>query len=115
MCQACSSCRSVQYHQLGQAVDGARLADVKQLGEQLPYRFRQAESQMPFIETVQGAKSPVEISAEILRALRERAEATLGGELVGAVITVPAYFDDAQRQATRMRPAGRPQCAAPAQ
>ncbi|CAD2263280.1 Fe-S protein assembly chaperone HscA [Pseudomonas stutzeri] len=80
---------------------GRGLADVKQLGEQLPYRFRQAESQMPFIETVQGAKSPVEISAEILRALRERAEATLGGELVGAVITVPAYFDDAQRQATK--------------
>lgn len=80
---------------------GRGLADVKQLGEQLPYRFRQAESQMPFIETVQGAKSPVEISAEILRALRGRAEATLGGELVGAVITVPAYFDDAQRQATK--------------
>ncbi|RFF62259.1 Fe-S protein assembly chaperone HscA [Stutzerimonas stutzeri] len=80
---------------------GRGLAGVKQLGEQLPYRFRQAESQMPFIETVQGAKSPVEISAEILRALRERAEATLGGELVGAVITVPAYFDDAQRQATK--------------
>ncbi len=80
---------------------GRGLADVKQLGEKLPYRFRKAESQMPFIETVQGAKSPVEISAEILRALRERAEATLGGELVGAVITVPAYFDDAQRQATK--------------
>ncbi|WP_312143412.1 MULTISPECIES: Fe-S protein assembly chaperone HscA [Stutzerimonas stutzeri subgroup] len=80
---------------------GRGLADVKQLGEQLPYRFRQAESQMPFIETVQGAKSPVEVSAEILRALRQRAEATLGGELVGAVITVPAYFDDAQRQATK--------------
>ncbi|MGE6689525.1 Fe-S protein assembly chaperone HscA [Stutzerimonas stutzeri] len=80
---------------------GRGLADVKQLGEQLPYRFRQAESQMPFIETVQGAKSPVEISAEILRALRQRAEASLGGELVGAVITVPAYFDDAQRQATK--------------
>jgi len=56
---------------------------------------------MPFIETVQGPKSPVEISAEILRTLRERAEAVLGGELVGAVITVPAYFDDAQRQATK--------------
>ncbi len=80
---------------------GRGLADVKQLGDQLPYRFRQAESQMPFIETVQGAKSPVEVSAEILRALRQRAEATLGGELVGAVITVPAYFDDAQRQATK--------------
>lgn len=80
---------------------GRGLADVKQLGEQLPYRFSEGESRMPFIETVQGAKSPVEVSAEILKALRLRAEATLGGELVGAVITVPAYFDDAQRQATK--------------
>lgn len=80
---------------------GRGIGDVKQLGGQLPYRFSEGESQMPFIETVQGAKSPVEISAEILRVLRERAEATLGGELVGAVITVPAYFDDAQRQATK--------------
>ncbi|MCP5853965.1 Hsp70 family protein, partial [Klebsiella pneumoniae] len=54
-----------------------------------------------FIDTVQGPKSPVEVSADILKVLRERAEATLGGELVGAVITVPAYFDDAQRQATK--------------
>jgi molecular chaperone HscA len=80
---------------------GRGLADVKQLGEQLPYRFTEGESHMPFIETVQGAKSPVEVSAEILKVLRLRAEATLGGELVGAVITVPAYFDDAQRQATK--------------
>ena len=80
---------------------GRGLADVKQLGQQLPYRFVGGDSQMPFIETVQGAKSPVEVSADILRTLRERAEATLGGELVGAVITVPAYFDDAQRQATK--------------
>lgn len=80
---------------------GRGLADVKQLGEQLPYRFREGESQMPFIETVQGARSPVEVSAEILRTLRQRAEVSLGGELVGAVITVPAYFDDAQRQATK--------------
>jgi molecular chaperone HscA len=80
---------------------GRGIGDVKQLGGQLPYRFSEGESQMPFIETVQGAKSPVEISAEILRSLRERAEAVLGGELVGAVITVPAYFDDAQRQATK--------------
>src|SRR5690606_24743883 len=49
----------------------------------------------------QGPKSPVEVSAEILRTLRQRAEETLGGDLVGAVITVPAYFDDAQRQATK--------------
>ncbi|HBP1177248.1 Fe-S protein assembly chaperone HscA [Pseudomonas aeruginosa] len=80
---------------------GRGLEDVKQLGEQLPYRFRQGESHMPFIETVQGLKSPVEVSADILRELRQRAETILGGELVGAVITVPAYFDDAQRQATK--------------
>ncbi|MEI8760445.1 Fe-S protein assembly chaperone HscA [Pseudomonas aeruginosa] len=80
---------------------GRGLEDVKQLGEQLPYRFRQGESHMPFIETVQGLKSPVDVSADILRELRQRAETTLGGELVGAVITVPAYFDDAQRQATK--------------
>src|SRR3989344_3576711 len=80
---------------------GRGLADVKQLGEQLPYRFVGGESHMPFIETVQGPKSPVEVSADILRVLRQRAEATLGGELVGAVITVPAYFDDSQRQATK--------------
>ncbi|RAS32746.1 MULTISPECIES: Fe-S protein assembly chaperone HscA [unclassified Pseudomonas] len=80
---------------------GRGLADVKQLGEQLPYRFIGGESHMPFIDTIQGPKSPVEVSADILKVLRERAEATLGGELVGAVITVPAYFDDAQRQATK--------------
>ncbi|EKT4523307.1 Fe-S protein assembly chaperone HscA [Pseudomonas putida] len=80
---------------------GRGLADVKQLGEQLPYRFVGGESHMPFIDTVQGAKSPVEVSADILKVLRQRAEQTLGGELVGAVITVPAYFDDAQRQATK--------------
>ncbi|MCE1116091.1 MULTISPECIES: Fe-S protein assembly chaperone HscA [Pseudomonas] len=80
---------------------GRGLADVKQLGEQLPYRFVGGESHMPFIDTVQGPKSPVEVSADILKVLRSRAEETLGGELVGAVITVPAYFDDAQRQATK--------------
>jgi len=80
---------------------GRGLSDVKQLGEQLPYRFVGGESHMPFIDTVQGPKSPVEVSAEILKVLRESAEKTLGGELVGAVITVPAYFDDAQRQATK--------------
>lgn len=80
---------------------GRGIADVKQLGEQLPYRFVAGESEMPFIDTAAGRKSPVEVSADILRVLRERVEATLGGELVGAVITVPAYFDDAQRQATK--------------
>ena len=80
---------------------GRGRADVRQLGEQLPYRFVDGESHMPFIDTVQGPKSPVEVSADILKSLRQRAEETLGGELVGAVITVPAYFDDAQRQATK--------------
>jgi molecular chaperone HscA len=80
---------------------GRGLSDVKQLGEQLPYRFVDGESHMPFIDTIQGPKSPVQVSAEILKVLRQRAEESLGGELVGAVITVPAYFDDAQRQATK--------------
>lgn len=66
----------------------------------LPYHFVDAPG-MVQIKTVAGVKSPVEVSAEILKLLRTRAEAALGGELVGAVITVPAYFDDAQRQATK--------------
>ncbi len=53
------------------------------------------------VETRAGVRTPVEVSAEILRALRVRAEQSLGGEITGAVITVPAYFDDAQRQATK--------------
>ena len=68
--------------------------------ESMPYDFLD-EGGMVKIKTVQGVKSPVEVSAEILKALRERAEASLGGEITGAVITVPAYFDDAQRQATK--------------
>ncbi len=65
-----------------------------------PYEFVDAPG-MVQIRTVDGVKSPVEVSAEILATLRQRAEDTLGDELVGAVITVPAYFDDAQRQATK--------------
>ena len=68
--------------------------------ESLPYLFEEAPG-MVRLQTVAGVKSPVEVSADILRALRHRAEAALGGMLVGAVITVPAYFDDAQRQATK--------------
>lgn len=72
---------------------------------QLPYQFIEStdasQTAMLQIETRAGAKSPVEISAEILKVLKSRAETALGGELVGAVITVPAYFDDAQRQATK--------------
>ena len=68
--------------------------------ETLPYDFVDAEG-MVKLRTIAGIKSPVEISAEILKTVRNRAEASLGGELTGAVITVPAYFDDAQRQATK--------------
>lgn len=77
---------------------GRGFADVQSLN--LPYRVKDSGS-MVEIDTDHGVKSPVEVSADILRALRKRAESTLGGELVGAVITVPAYFDDAQRQATK--------------
>ncbi len=66
----------------------------------LPYRFSETPG-MVRLETAAGARTPVEISADILKALRSRAERALGGELVGAVITVPAYFDDTQRQATK--------------
>lgn len=92
---------------------GRGLADVGDTSR-LPYRFVEAPSTssgkdastssghgMVQLRTVVGVKSPVEVSAEILKVLRVRAEASLGGELVGAVITVPAYFDDAQRQATK--------------
>ncbi|CAM2144642.1 iron-sulfur cluster biosynthesis chaperone HscA [Pararobbsia alpina] len=65
-----------------------------------PYDFIDAPG-MVQISTIDGVKSPVEVSAEILATLRQRAEDTLGDDLVGAVITVPAYFDDAQRQATK--------------
>jgi molecular chaperone HscA len=67
---------------------------------QLPYQLIQREG-MVGIQTVLGEKSPVEVSAEILATLRYRAEDTFGEDIYGAVITVPAYFDDAQRQATK--------------
>ncbi|HQR55696.1 MAG TPA: Fe-S protein assembly chaperone HscA [Burkholderiaceae bacterium] len=72
--------------------------------ESMPYDFVDRGEDAPGmlqLRTAAGVKSPVEVSAEILKALRERAEQYLGGDLVGAVITVPAYFDDAQRQATK--------------
>jgi len=80
---------------------GRGIEDVSRLGRHLPYHFEKSESGMPLIKTVAGKKSPVEISSQILKVLRNRAENTLGGDIVGAVITVPAYFDDAQRQATK--------------
>jgi molecular chaperone HscA len=78
---------------------GRGLADVGHR-EKLPYEFIDAPG-MVQIATVDGAKSPVEVSAEILATLRQRAEDSFDDELFGAVITVPAYFDDAQRQATK--------------
>ena len=80
---------------------GRGVSDIKSLGGGLPYTFVDQESAVPRIRTVAGDVSPVEVSAEILKVLARRAEATLGGELSGVVITVPAYFDDAQRQATK--------------
>ena len=78
---------------------GRGLADIDDIAN-LPYRFVDAPG-MVQLKTAAGVKSPVEVSAEILKVLRKRAETAMGGELVGAVITVPAYFDDAQRQATK--------------
>jgi molecular chaperone HscA len=78
---------------------GRGVADVARYGA-LPYRFVEAPG-MVAIETAAGVRSPVQVSAEILKVLRDRAERALGGELFGAVVTVPAYFDDSQRQATK--------------
>ena len=69
--------------------------------DKLPYKFSASDTGMVSLETVGGTKSPVEVSAEILATLRYRAEDTFNDDLFGAVITVPAYFDDAQRQATK--------------
>ena len=79
---------------------GRGLADVARAGP-LAYDFDDTASGMVRIRTVAGIKSPVEISAEILATLRQRAEDTFADDLFGAVVTVPAYFDDAQRQATK--------------
>jgi molecular chaperone HscA len=79
---------------------GRGLRDVAHV-ENLTYDFVDSTQGMVQLRTVAGVKSPVEVSAQILETLSRRAEAALGGPLVGAVVTVPAYFDDAQRQATR--------------
>ncbi len=78
---------------------GRGIADVAKYGA-LPYKFIDTPG-MVKIDTVAGVKSPVDVSADILKQLRILAEESLDGELVGAVVTVPAYFDDAQRQATK--------------
>ncbi|KAB0322183.1 Fe-S protein assembly chaperone HscA [Vibrio diabolicus] len=80
---------------------GRSLKDIQSLYSSLPYRFRESENGLPILQTPQGDKNPIEVSADILKALGKRAEETLGGELAGVVITVPAYFDDAQRAGTK--------------
>ena len=79
---------------------GRGLADLSSAGR-LAYDFVEGAEGMVQLRTAAGVKSPVEVSAEILATLRQRAEDTFDAELYGAVITVPAYFDDAQRQATK--------------
>ncbi len=80
---------------------GRSVSDLATLQGHLPYQFADQDSGVPQIQTVAGPVTSIEVSSEILRALRDRAELSLGGKLVGVVITVPAYFDDAQRQATK--------------
>ena len=80
---------------------GRGIGDLRLLGKKLPYDFVDADKAVPRIRTRGGDVSATEVSAEILKALKNRAAATLGGELQGVVITVPAYFDEAQRQSTK--------------
>ena len=82
---------------------GRGIGDIKTLAGSLPYTFDTSDdtNNVPRIKTIAGNKTAIEVSAEILKTLKNRAEDTLDGELKGAVITVPAYFDDAQRQATK--------------
>ncbi|MEW7981692.1 MAG: Fe-S protein assembly chaperone HscA [gamma proteobacterium symbiont of Phacoides pectinatus] len=81
---------------LGRAID-----EVKTLGSRLPYELAPGAGAVARLRTAGGDVTPIEVSAEILKGLARRAEQTLGGDLQGVVITVPAYFDDAQRQATK--------------
>lgn len=80
---------------------GRSLSDVQSRYSSLPYEFVASENGLPLIITAQGPKSPIEVSSDILSHLNQIAEQRLGGELSGVVITVPAYFDDAQRQSTK--------------
>ncbi|AMG11332.1 Fe-S protein assembly chaperone HscA [Vibrio vulnificus] len=80
---------------------GRSLTDIQTRYPSLPYRFKTSENGLPVLQTTQGDKNPIEVSADILKVLAKRAEESLGGELSGVVITVPAYFDDAQRAGTK--------------
>ncbi|OWF73119.1 Fe-S protein assembly chaperone HscA [Yersinia frederiksenii] len=80
---------------------GRSLADIVQRYPNLPYQFQPSENGLPMIQTAAGWVNPIQVSADILKALAQRAQAALEGLLDGVVITVPAYFDDAQRQGTK--------------
>lgn len=80
---------------------GRSLADVQARYPHMPYQFEASENGLPMMITAGGSVNPIQVSAEILKALAQRAKETLEGELDGVVITVPAYFDDAQRQGTK--------------
>ena len=80
---------------------GRNVSEINLSSGEIKYQFVETDSAVPRIKTVAGNVSPVEVSAEILKKLRARAEQSLNDELSGVVITVPAYFDDAQRQATK--------------
>ena len=80
---------------------GRSLTDVKSRYPSLPYHLVESDNGLPILQTMNGDKNPIQVSADILKALAARAEASLGGDLAGVVITVPAYFDDAQRVGTK--------------
>ncbi|GEM76523.1 Fe-S protein assembly chaperone HscA [Vibrio sagamiensis] len=80
---------------------GRSLQDIQARYPYLPYQFKHSDNGLPVLQTAQGNKNPIEVSADILKVLGQRAQETLGGELAGVVITVPAYFDDAQRAGTK--------------
>ncbi|AJJ17703.1 Fe-S protein assembly chaperone HscA [Yersinia intermedia] len=80
---------------------GRSLVDIVQRYPNLPYQFQPSENGLPMIQTASGLVNPIQVSADILKALSARAQAALSGDLDGVVITVPAYFDDAQRQGTK--------------
>ncbi|MGV2989129.1 Fe-S protein assembly chaperone HscA [Vibrio sp. E150_011] len=80
---------------------GRSLTDVRSRYPSLPYHLVESDNGLPILQTMNGDKNPIQVSADILKALAARAEASLGGDLAGVVITVPAYFDDAQRVGTK--------------